>query len=252
MKISVITATYNVAGTVQDCLDSVRGQGHGNVEHVVVDGASSDGTVELLEGHRDRIDRFVSEPDRGIYDALNKGVAMASGDVVGFLHADDVFSGSSVLSRVAGAFADDAVGAVYGDLQYVKSDDIGGVIRHWRSGEFVPARLRWGWMPPHPTLYVRRSWYERLGGFDLGYSIAADYQWMLRLLSQDDLRVAYIPEVLVKMRVGGASNRSLKNIVRKSREDLRAMRETGVGALGGVGALVWKNVSKVGQFVKRR
>lgn len=245
VKISIITATWNCAETVGDCLDSVAGQTWPNREHVVIDGASRDATVEVLESRRTQLSVLVSEPDRGIYDALNKGIARATGDVVGFLHADDVYAGPDVLARVAEAFADPAVAAVHGDLQYVRKDDTSQVVRHWKSSPFSSARLRRGWMPPHPTLYVRREWYERIGGFDTRYRIAADYHSILRLFSQPDFRSAYVPEVFVKMRLGGASNRSLKNIVRKSREDLDALRRTGVG---GFGALAWKNLGKLGQF----
>jgi len=248
MKISVITATYNSAATVAECLDSIASQDWPEVEHIVIDGGSTDGTLDVLEQRRGRIARLVSEPDEGIYDALNKGIVLATGDVVGFLHADDVLADGSVLSRIAEGFRDESIGGVYGDLQYVRNDASASVLRHWTAGSFAPDRLRWGWMPPHPTLYVRREWYERVGRFDTRYRIAADYLCMLRLLSHPEFKVVYLPEVLVRMRVGGASNRSLRNIVRKSREDLRALRETGVGALGGYGALAWKNVSKLNQF----
>ena len=176
---------------------------------------------------------------------MNKGIALATGDVVGFLHADDVFADTRVLSRIADAFADDAVGAVYGDLVYVQAGDMGRVVRHWSAGHFSKSKLAWGWMPPHPTFYVRRSLYARLGGFDLRYRIAADYDTMLRFLGRGEVQAAYIPEVLVKMRLGGVSNRSLANILQKSREDYLVLRRNGVG---GLGALVWKNLSKVAQF----
>ncbi len=246
MRISVVTAVYNGRATVGDALDSVQGQVGVDVEHVVIDGASGDGTREYLESRREQFAVFVSERDRGIYDALNKGVARAGGDVVGFLHADDVFADAGTLAGVAQAFADPAVDAVYGDCEYVRADAAASVLRHWRAGAFTPRRLRWGWMPPHPTLYVRRGWYARLGGFDTRYRIAADYHFVLRLFSQPGLRVAYLPRVLVRMRVGGVSNRSLGNLVRKSREDYDALRRCGVG---GVGALAWKNLSKLGQFL---
>jgi len=245
VKISIITATWNCASTVGDCLDSVAAQSWPNREHVVIDGASRDVTVDLLESRRAQLSVLVSEPDRGIYDALNKGIARASGDVIGFLHADDVYASPDVLARVAEAFADPSVAAVHGDLQYVRKDDTARVVRHWKSSPFSPDRLRRGWMPPHPTLYVRREWYERIGGFDTRYRIAADYHSILRLFSQPEFRSAYVPEVFVKMRMGGASNRSVRNIVRKSREDLEALRVTGVG---GLGALAWKNLGKLGQF----
>lgn len=246
--ISVITATWNCGITVADCLTSVAVQSYTNREHVLIDGASRDDTLRLLQAHREQLAVLVSEPDRGIYDALNKGIARASGDVIGFLHADDVFAGPDVLARVAAAFADPTVSAVYGDLQYVRKVDVNQVVRHWQSSPFSHRQLEWGWMPPHPTLYVRREWYERIGGFDIRYRIAADYFSILRLFSQPDFKAVYLPEVLVKMRLGGASNRSLKAIIRKSSEDWRALRQSRVGALGGVGALIWKNLSKLSQF----
>jgi glycosyltransferase len=248
MKISVITAVYNNRDTVAQALDSALAQDHPNVELIVIDGGSTDGTLQVLQGYADRLAVLVSEPDRGIYDALNKGIARASGDVVGFLHSDDLFSDVAVLSRIASAFADPAVDAAYGDLLYVRKDDPSTVVRTWRADAFTPSRLAHGWMPPHPTFYVRRTVYERLGGYDTTYRIAADYDCVLRLLGRGGVRAAYIPEVLVKMRVGGASNRSLRNILQKSREDYRALRVNGVG---GMAALAWKNLSKLPQFLLR-
>lgn len=248
MKISVVTATFNCAATIGDCLACVGARTYAECEHIVVDGASTDGTLAVLEAHRGQLAAVVSEPDGGIYDALNKGLALARGEVVGLLHADDLYADAEVLARVAAAFADPAVEAVYGDLLYVAKDDTARVVRHWRAGEFRPERLRRGWMPPHPTLYLRRAVYERFGGFDLQYRIAADYDFMLRVLSRLTGRVVYIPEVLVRMRVGGASNRSVRHIVRKSWEDYRALR---ANRLGGIGALAWKNLSKVPQFWQR-
>jgi len=246
MKISIVTATWNCAGTIVDCLDSVAAQTYLDREHIVIDGASIDGTLAILETRRSQLATLLSEPDGGIYHALNKGIQHAHGDVVGFLHADDVYASTDVLSRVVDAFKDPTVGAVYGDLQYVRKEDLSQVVRHWRSTPFKRSRLAWGWMPPHPTLYVRREWYEQIGGFDSRYKIAADYFSVLKLFSRPGFNAAYLPRVLVKMRTGGASNRSLPNIVRKSWEDLDALRRSGVG---GVGALVWKNASKLGQFI---
>ena len=246
VRISVITAVYNSRETISAALESALGQLDANIELVVIDGGSTDGTLEVLGSYSDRLDVLVSEPDRGIYDALNKGIQRASGDVVGFLHSDDLLADPGVLSRIAAAFADPEVDAVYGDLLYVRKDDSDQVVRYWRSGVFSGRRLGWGWMPPHPTLYVRRKAYEQHGLFDTSFRIAADYDFILRLLGRDKVRVRYIPEVLVKMRVGGASNRSLRNIVRKSSEDLRALRRNRVG---GFGALVWKNLSKLPQFL---
>ena len=253
MKISIITATRQDVDTLPDCLASVAGQSYPDREHIVIVGTSTDGTLAVLEAHRPQLAALVSEPDQGLYEALNKGLALATGDVVGFLHADDLFADANVLARIAAAFAtptdQGTVEAVYGDLVYVAKENTGRVIRYWRSGEFQPARLRWGWMPPHPTLYLRRSVLQRLGGFDPCYRIAADYDLILRMLGGGGGRpvgqVVYLHRVLVRMRVGGTSNRSLSKILLKSREDYRALRANGIG---GFGALAWKNLSKLPQF----
>lgn len=246
MKISVVTATYNSAATLADCLDSVRDQTHAEIEHVVIDGASRDGTLALIESRRERIAVLVSEPDGGIYDALNKGLARATGEVVGFLHSDDFYPAADVLAQVARAFADPAVDAVYGDLEYVGKHRVSQVIRRWTAGPFRRRDLALGWMPPHPTLFVRRAIYDRLGGFDTRLSISADYHCVLRLFSQPGFKAVYVPRVMVRMRVGGASNRSLGNILRKSRQDLIALRSTGAG---GVLSLLAKNLRKIPQFL---
>lgn len=248
MKISIITAVYNNRETIANALDSALAQDYPNVELIVIDGGSTDGTLQVLQGYADRLAVLVSEPDRGIYEALNKGIERASGDVVGFLHSDDLLAHESVLSRISAAFADPAVDAAYGDLLYVRKDDPSRVVRRWRADAFTPAKLARGWMPPHPTLYVRRGVYDQHGVFDTSYRIAADYDFVLRFFGRTKGEIRYIPEVLVKMRVGGASNRSLGNIVRKSSEDWRALRKNGIG---GVGALVWKNLSKITQFLAR-
>ena len=248
MLISVVTACYNSATTLSGALDGVLNQKYNELEHIVIDGDSTDNTRDILEARPQGQLRWSSEPDQGIYDALNKGIALATGDIVGFLHADDVYASTDVLAHVVRAFEDPAVHAVYGDLQYVSKDNLNNVIRHWRAGEFKPALLKRGWMPPHPSLYVRRECYDRIGGFDIKYVIAADYYSILQLFTQPEFNAVYIPEVFVKMRVGGASNRSLKNIIQKSLEDYDALRRTGVG---GLGTLMFKNASKLGQFFYR-
>jgi glycosyltransferase involved in cell wall biosynthesis len=189
----------------------------------------------------------VSEPDSGIYDALNKGLAHASGDVIGFLHADDLLADSGVLTDVAAAFAAGADG-VYGDLLYVNKQDPAQIVRYWRGRMFTPDLPAKGWMPAHPTLYLRRAVYEKLGNFDTTLRIAADYDFMLRVMRDTSLRLHYVPKVLVRMRIGGASNRSLRNLLRKSLEDWRALRKNGVG---GLRTLVRKNFSKLPQFFSR-
>lgn len=248
ITISVVTAVYNRRETVGQALASVFSQNYPHVESIVIDGESTDGTMTVLESYRARLGVLISEPDHGIYDALNKGIRFASGDVIGFLHADDVFENSEVLAKVATVFQDPNVDAVYGDLVYVRHDDIRKVIRYWKSGQYDATALTRGWMPPHPTFYVRRSVYERLGGFDTRYRIAADYDTVLRFLAVGKIRASYIPEVMVRMRTGGVSNRSLRTILRKSFEDIMIVSNNQVG---GLGTIFKKNFSKVSQFWKR-
>lgn len=242
--ITVITAVLNRVATLAQALVSVQVQQGVRVQHVVIDGASTDGSLELLRDQGDRISVLVSERDEGIYHALNKGLACATGDIVGFLHSDDVYAHERVLARVVAAFTEPAVEAVYGDLDYVTADGT-RVLRRWRSGSYTRGRLARGWMPPHPAFFARRCVYERFGTFDTAFRIAADYDWLLRVLGPGGVQPAYIPEVLVKMRWGGASNRSLGRLLRKSREDLLALRRH---RIGGVGTLLLKNLSKLSQF----
>lgn len=246
MKISVVTAVFNRVATIGAAIESVQAQTYGDVEHVVQDGGSNDGTLDVVRNAANGATRLFSERDHGIYDAINRGISRATGDVIGLMHSDDFFASSNVLAKVAEAFTNPSVEGVYGDLQYVSAIDPTRVIRHWRSGRYEPALLKRGWMPPHPTLYLRRQVFERFGLYDTSFSIAADYDAMLRYLVQGQIKLAYIPEVLVKMRLGGESNRSLERILRKSREDFRAIRKNGVG---GIGTLAAKNLSKLGQFI---
>ncbi len=248
MKISVITAVFNRRDTLADAVSSLQAQTHTDFEHVVMDAGSTDGSLELLNELADPRMVLTSEPDNGIYDALNKGLKRASGDVIGLMHSDDVFASPSVLELVAHAFKDAEVDAVYGDLQYVSASDPDRIIRHWTAGEFSASKLKRGWMPPHPSLYVRKSVIERWGDYDTSFQIAADYDAILRWFGKGRIRAKYVPEVFVKMRVGGESNRSVERILQKSREDYRALRSN---AVGGVMALAWKNLSKLGQFRTR-
>ncbi len=246
LHISVITAVFNRAATLGEAMRSVHSQKWGNIEHIVVDGGSTDGTLGVIEAHVAGVAQLINGPDRGLYDALNKGIHAATGDIVGFLHADDTFASPHALARIASAFEDPAVGAVYGDLVYVKKDDVSRVVRYWQAGKYLRNQLSQGWMPPHPTFYVRRDVYSRFGVFDTRYRIAADYENMLRILWRGRVQAAYVPEVLVRMRMGGMSNMSLANILHKSREDYAAMRQNG---LGGLQALLLKNVTKLPQFM---
>ena len=245
LTISVVTATYNRAKTVEQALESVAAQDYPHVEHVIQDGASTDGTRDILNRHASDKVKVASATDGGIYDAINKGIARTTGDVIGLMHSDDFFADETVLTDVAAAFADSTVDGVYGDLDYVAEADTTRIIRRWRSGPYVPAKLKQGWMPPHPTLYLRRRVFDEWGLYDTSFRIAADYDAMLRYLAKGDITLAYIPKVLVKMRVGGESNKSIKKIIQKSREDYAALQRNGVG---GLRSLAIKNLSKVRQF----
>ena len=244
--ISLITATWNAADTLAHCLESVASQTV-PVEHVLIDGGSTDATLAIVEHYRPVLAQVVSEPDRGIYDAMNKGIALVTGEVVGILNADDFYPHPQVLERVLACFEDGSVEACYGDLRYVDGADISRTVRFWRAGEFDRKRFYHGWMPPHPTFFVRRSLYERYGGFNLDLGSAADYELMLRFLLRHGISVRYIPEVLVHMRTGGVSNASLKNRLKANRNDRRAWEVNGLKPYPWT--LTMKPLRKVGQWL---
>lgn len=221
MKITIITATYNSASTVRDTLDSVARQGYQSVEHIIIDGVSKDNTLDIVREYP-HVARVISEKDRGIYDAMNKGVKLATGEVVGILNSDDFYDNQEVLSQVMAAFSDPSVDVVYGDLQYVKKNNIYVVTRNWKSGQYKRKYFYYGWMPPHPAFFVRRKIYDEVGLFNTDLRSAADYEMMLRILVRYNASACYIPSVLVKMRSGGMSNASLKNRLRANREDRKA------------------------------
>lgn len=223
IRITVITVCFNSATTILDALESVAAQSHGNVEHIVIDGASTDGTLSLLQGWQKHPIRLVSEPDGGIYNAMNKGFALATGEVVGFLNSDDLYADSSVLGQVAAAFEDTHIDACYADLVYVtKRDD--RIVRYWASSDFVTGMFGRGWCPPHPTFYARRSVINALGPFNESLKMAADFDFMLRYLEVGRIRSKHVPRVWVRMRLGGKTNESLGNILHQNREIIRALR----------------------------
>jgi glycosyltransferase len=246
VAISVVTVVRNGADTIGDCLASVASQSHA-AEQIVIDGASTDGTVDRVRAARPPVARFVSEPDRGLYEAMNKGIALASGEVVGTLNADDVYASDRVLALVAAAFADPAVEITYGDLEYVDRADPRRVVRRWRAGEYHRGSFYRGWMPPHPTVFVRRRVYERCGVFNPQLGTAADYELLLRLMLRHRLVAAYIPEVLVRMRRGGVSNRTIAARLRAHRMDRRAWEVNGLRPLPWT--LPLKPLRKLAQFL---
>lgn len=228
MKISVITVCYNAAATLEDTLKSVQTQDYPNIEHIVIDGGSTDGTQAILERYHDGIALCVSEKDRGIYDAMNKGIARATGDIVGILNADDVYAHPHVLARVAGLMQAKQLDALYADVEYFKPHAPTRVVRRYSSAHFSPARIPYGWMPAHPTLFLRRQIYDTFGSFKTDYHIASDYEFIARIFYRTNLRSDYLPEVLVRMRMGGVSTGGLKNTLRLNQEVLRACHENGI------------------------
>ena len=245
MKITVITVVKNAAETIEQTIRSIQSQDHLELEHIVVDGGSTDGTVELLWDPTLAPTTLITERDGGVYEGFNRGLAAATGDVIGFLNGDDVFDGPDVLSAVAMAFESGVTHAVYGDLVYVKRGDLTRVIRHWRAGEADATDIRRGWMPPHPTFYARREVLNAVGKFDASFRISGDYEYFLRVAKLPRLHMKYLPRTLVRMRAFGMSNWPPTNHLRKWREDLRAMRRHKVG---GILTLLGKNFRKLPQL----
>ncbi|PWJ56729.1 glycosyl transferase family 2 [Dyadobacter jejuensis] len=205
-------------------MDSVLSQDYPDLEYIVVDGNSTDGTQDIVRSYGAKVSQFISEPDRGIYDAMNKGIALATGEVIGILNADDFYVAQDVLSRVAGPLANPDVDATYADLEYVDAVDTTKVTRTWKSGKYRDKAFLNGWMPPHPTFFVKRTCYQRFGTFRLDLGSAADYELMLRLIHKQGIRLAYIPQVLIRMRAGGVSNKALTNRLQANRHDRNAWK----------------------------
>lgn len=227
MKISIVTPAFNSAATIRDTLESIAGQDYSNVEHIIVDGVSTDDTLKIATQYP-HVGKVLSEPDRGLYDAMNKGVRLANGDVVGILNSDDFYTHPQVLSRVAAQLAATGTDALYADLEYVDVRDTNHVVRTWRAGQLRPDSFQKGWMPPHPTFFVRRHLYEQFGFFKPELRFSADYELMLRFILKNKISVCYLPEVTVRMRTGGASNANWLNRIRANREDRLAWRLNGL------------------------
>lgn len=223
MKVSIITATYNSSATVTDTLTCISEQEHKDIEHIIIDGGSTDNTLDIV-GRFSHVAKIVSGKDKGIYDAMNKGISLATGAVIGILNSDDVYTDPAVLSDIARAFQDPAVMTVYADLQYVYPDDLNRIQRTWRSGGFSKRNFYYGWMPPHPTFFVRKEVYEQGGLFNADLRSAADYELMLRVLVKMGMPAYYLPRVIVKMRAGGMSNASLGNRLHANKEDRLAWK----------------------------
>ena len=247
MKVSIITSVYNNKKTIEDAIKSLLSQDYKDIEYIIVDGASNDGTLNIINRYENRVSKIVSQKDSGIYDGLNRGIELATGDIIGFLHSDDIYANKHIISKVVNTFEKNNTSSIYADLVYVEKNNIHKIVRYWKSGEYSLNKLSAGWMPPHPTFFVKRECYEKYGKFDLSFKISADYDFMLRVLGKYKISTAYLPEVVYKMRVGGESNRSLKNILKKSKEDKKALKNN---SIGGVHTLIRKNISKIPQFFR--
>ena len=250
MKVSIITVCYNSAKTIRDTIESVLTQSYPNIEYIIIDGASQDNTLHIIAEYRDKITKVISEPDKGIYDAMNKGIAHATGDIIGFINADDFYSGCNSIKRVVQCFLNHEIEAVYGDLCYVQQKNTQAIVRYWSSSSFQKQSFAKGWCPPHPTFFVACTVYEKYGGFNTNITIAADVELMMKLLEVHHIKTHYLPHVLVNMRVGGTTNRNVGNIIKQNKEILDALKIYGLKyswwSFG-----IHKFISRIKQFLTR-
>jgi glycosyltransferase involved in cell wall biosynthesis len=253
MKISIITATYNSSKTIKDTIDSLVMQNYSDLEYIIVDGNSSDNTLDIISEYNNKLNiKLISEPDKGIYDAMNKGVKMATGDIVGILNSDDFYYKNDVLFKINKCFVESPdVDAIYGDLVYVNNDDVSKQTRYWKASEYEEEKLIWGWIIPHPTFFVRHEVYEKCEKiFDTTFSLAADYELILRLLKTYKIKVKYIPEILVSMRDGGASASGLKQRIKGWKELRQAWKVNNLKIPRFF--ILRRLLSKVGQYLNNR
>lgn len=249
MKVSIITVAYNAEETIADALKSVAAQSYANIEHIVIDGASKDRTAEIVKTHSGRLVRFVSEPDKGIYDAMNKGLKLATGELVAFLNADDIYADRDVVQKVLAAVQESDLDAVFGDVAFFNPSRPGKLTRRYRSDRFLPSRIAWGWMPAHPALFLRDRVLREVGYFDASYKIAGDFELIARIFKDESLRYQHLPEVLVHMRTGGVSTMGWRNTIRLNREVLRACHENGIYTNAAM--ILSKYPLKILEFIKR-
>lgn len=228
LKVSIITVTYNSEKYLQDCIDSVQAQQYPHIEHIIIDGKSTDGTKEIILRNEESLSCWISETDRGMYDAINKGIKLATGDVIGILNSDDMFDNPMVIADIAESFKKQDVSVVYGDLKYISPNNTKKVLRVWKGKPFRRSRFLSGWMPAHPTFYVKRNLVEEFGGYENHYHTAADYEFMARYLFHHNVSAYYLPKCMVRMRSGGQSNKTLSNRLRANRRDYLAMKKNNI------------------------
>lgn len=248
MKISIITVVWNNKKTIKDAIESVLGQTHKDIEYIIIDGASTDGTVEVVKSYGNKISKFVSEPDNGLYDAMNKGIALASGDVVGILNSDDFYIDNGVIERIVKEFEEKQTDSVFADLVYVKSENLDKIVRHYDSSYFTPQKFAYGWMPAHPTFFVKKWVYEKYGVFRTDLKIGADFDILARFLYTHKISYSYMKEVLVKMRLGGVST-SFSSIWINNIEQLRVCRQNKIDT--NIFKILSKYPSKLMGFVRK-
>jgi glycosyltransferase involved in cell wall biosynthesis len=247
MKCTIITVSYNAIDTIESTINSVLSQDYNNIEYIIIDGNSSDGTKEIIHRYENRISKWISEKDNGIYDAMNKGIQLATGDIIGILNADDLYSINDIISKVVNQITQSNADALYGDLKYVLKNDISKTIRFWKSGEYLDGKFLKGWMPPHPTFFVKKNIYNQLGLYRTDMPSAADYELMLRYIHVNKVKLTYLPELITIMREGGVSNKSLLNRWKANRDDLRAWQVNNIKP--NAFTLILKPLSKLIQFV---
>jgi len=228
MKVSIITVCLNSTDTIEDTIKSVLSQNYKDIEYIIIDGSSTDGTLDILTKYQSRISKFISESDKGIYDAMNKGLNLATGDIMGFLNSGDFYTNEKVIGRIVKVMKINNVDCCYGDLEYVAKDNPDKTVRKWKSQPYKEGLFEKGWHPPHPTFFAIKDVFDRYGNFDLSYEIGADYDLMLRFLKKHSIISCYIPNVLVKMRTGGKSNKNLRQIVRANIECYQAWKKIGL------------------------
>ena len=228
MKISIITVTYNSAASIEQTMRSVLDQSYKNIEYIIIDGGSTDQTLDIISKYKAQLGYFISEKDNGIYDALNKGIAAATGDIIGILHSDDFYTSNTAIEHVAQQFAKTNCNAVYANLYYVNRVNTDKITRKWHSGKYSNGMFINGWMPPHPTFFVKNEVYKKFGAFNLNFKTSADYELMLRLIHKHKIKLSYLDEYIIKMRVGGQSNVSVNNRVIANLEDRKAWDVNGL------------------------
>lgn len=249
MKVSIITVVFNGEKYIQDCIRSVLAQDYSNIEYIIIDGASTDHTLSIINTYKDQIHHLISEKDQGIYDALNKGISLAGGDIIGILNADDMLASSTVVSNIVTKFAEESVDGVYGNLNYIDANHPQNIIRNWISKQHQIKDFNKGWMPAHPTLYLKKSLFKNYGSYSLNYGTAGDYELMLRFLYRYQIKAVFLDQLIVNMRMGGMSNASIKQRYLAFINDYRAAKNNQI--VFPLCAIILKKMVKIGQFLHR-